>query len=88
VFQNELLSTLAQKLPAISPSTIFAIGASDVQHTFSKEQLPGIDSSSISGLHIAFALAIPMAGVAILVGCTQKGFSSTISGQEKDASMI
>ncbi|PQE08051.1 major facilitator superfamily transporter protein [Rutstroemia sp. NJR-2017a WRK4] len=88
MFQNELLSTLARKLPAISPSTIFSVGASDLQRTFSKEQLPGIDTSYIRGLHMAFALAIPMAGVATLVGCAQKGFRLTVPGQERDKNEI
>lgn len=83
VFQNELFNTLAVKSPEINPAAVFGIGASDVQKTFSKQELPGIDSSYMKGLHMAFALAIAMAGAATLVAAGQSWFRLKTPDEEE-----
>lgn len=83
IFQNELLTTLSTQSPDITPSAIFSIGASDIQKSFSKAQLPGIDASYMRGLHMAFALAIPMAGAATLVAVFQNWFRLVTPDDQK-----
>lgn len=83
IFQNELLDTLAVKSPGIKPSAVFGIGASDIQKTFAKSDLPGINASYMKGLHMAFALAIPMAGAATLVAAGQNWFRLKTPGDDK-----
>ncbi|TGO10234.1 hypothetical protein BTUL_0140g00010 [Botrytis tulipae] len=83
IFQNELLTTLSTQIQDITPSAILSIGASEIQKSFSKAQLPGIDASYMRGLHTAFALAIPMAGAATLVALFQNWFRLvTLDDQE------
>jgi hypothetical protein len=74
IFQNELLNSLITKAPNINPISIFDIGASKIQTTFAKDDLPGIDASYMKGLHMAFTLAISMACAATLVAATQNWF--------------
>jgi hypothetical protein len=74
IFQNELLNSLITKAPNINPISIFDIGASKIQTTFAKEDLPGIDVSYMKGLHMAFELAISMACATTLVAATQNWF--------------
>ncbi|THV52917.1 hypothetical protein BGAL_0064g00070 [Botrytis galanthina] len=83
IFQNELLTTLSTQSPDITPSAIFNIGASDIQKSFSKAQLPGIDASYMRGLHMAFALAISMAGAATLVAVFQNWFRLVTPDDQK-----
>ncbi|CAG8980730.1 hypothetical protein HYALB_00013270 [Hymenoscyphus albidus] len=71
---GSLCRPIALTSPNINPATIFAIGASDLQSTFPKEELPGINSSYVKALHMAFTMAIPMAGVATLVAVSQNWF--------------
>ncbi|CAG8952776.1 hypothetical protein HYFRA_00009021 [Hymenoscyphus fraxineus] len=82
LFQNELLNSLAITSPNINPATIFAIGASDLQSTFSKEELRGINASYTKALHMAFTMAIPMSGVATLVAVSQNWFRLKVPGGE------
>ena len=62
---------------------LFDIGASQIQTSFPAAQLPGIDAAYMTGLHKAFALAVPMAGVATLVALAQKWFR--LSNPKKEA---
>ena len=82
LFQNELLNTLAVKSPHLNPAAVFSTGATDIQKTFSKSDLPGINASYMKGLHMAFALAIPMAGTATLVAVGQNWFRLKTPGKE------
>lgn len=82
IFQNELLQSLLVNSPNIDPTTVFNTGASKIQTTFSHEDLIGIDASYMKGLHTAFALAIPMAGIATLVAIGQKWFRLNVPGDE------
>ncbi|TVY14964.1 MFS gliotoxin efflux transporter gliA [Lachnellula arida] len=82
LFQNELLNTLAVQSPSVNPAAVFSTGATEIQKTFSKSELPGINSSYMKGLHMAFALAIPMAGTATLVAVGQNWFRLKTPGDE------
>ncbi|TGO53472.1 hypothetical protein BOTNAR_0294g00030 [Botryotinia narcissicola] len=73
-FQNELLNIISHTNPSISPSSIFSIGASQVQTTFPPDELPGIIAAYMRGIRMAIALSIAMAGTATLVALSQGWF--------------
>ncbi|RDL38614.1 uncharacterized protein BP5553_02954 [Venustampulla echinocandica] len=74
LFQNELINTLPITNPTLNAASIFSIGASEIQKSLSKEELPGINASYMKGLHMAFALACPTASAATFVAGWQKWF--------------
>ncbi|TGO17632.1 hypothetical protein BTUL_0016g01000 [Botrytis tulipae] len=49
-FQNELLDIIPHTNPSISPSSIFSIGASQVQTSFAPDELPGIIAAYMKGI--------------------------------------
>ncbi|CRG83245.1 MFS gliotoxin efflux transporter GliA [Talaromyces islandicus] len=69
-FHNKLIQTLAVEGPEINPSTVFSVGASDIQKTF-HNNLSAIDASYMEGLHKAFALAIAVGDASTLVAVAQ-----------------
>jgi len=81
IFQNELINSLAVTSPNIDAATVLIIGASEIQKTYSEEDLKGINESYMKGLHMAFALAIAMAGAASLVAVTQPWFKLNKPGE-------
>ena len=74
IFQNSLISALPYTNPGLNPASVIQVGATQVQYTFSPDELSGIDDAYMKGLHRAFAMAIPMAGVATVIAATQKWF--------------
>ncbi|TGO39393.1 hypothetical protein BHYA_0055g00490 [Botrytis hyacinthi] len=74
LFQNELLNIIPHTNPSISPSSIFSIGASQVQTSFPPDELPGIIAAYMRGIRMAIALSIAMAGTATLVALSQGWF--------------
>ncbi len=74
IFQNGLINALPHTNPGLDPSTVIAVGATDVQKSFTAANLVGIDDAYMKGLHNAFALTIPVAGIATLVAVSQKWF--------------
>ena len=85
IFQNELINTLPYTSPNIKPATIFNTGASQIQTSFSAADLLGIDSAYMRALHLTFALAIPMAGMATLVALAQRWFRLKTPEKDKGA---
>ena len=74
IFQNSLINALPYTNPGLNPAVVIEVGATRVQYSFAPDQLPGIDAAYMKGLHGAFTLAIPMAGVATIVTATQKWY--------------
>lgn len=74
IFQNKLLTTLPRTSPGLNPALVAAVGATDIRKAFDAVQLPGILSAYMEGLHSAFTLAIPVAGVAFLFSLPQRWF--------------
>lgn len=72
LFQNFLLSTLRSTNPDLNPAIVLNVGATDVQQSFSPMQLVGINKAYMKGLHSAFTLAIPAAGIATLLAGMQE----------------
>ena len=65
-FENRLLGVLPRNVPDVSPAQVVATGATSLREAFSAEQLPGIVASYLSGVHLAFALAVGLIGVSLL----------------------
>ncbi|KAL8775751.1 MAG: hypothetical protein Q9203_003776 [Teloschistes exilis] len=65
-FENRLLQSLPHNAPGISPAKVVATGATSLRDTFTPEQLPGIIASYLSGIHLAFALAVGLIGFSLL----------------------
>lgn len=74
IFQNKLLTTLPRTNPGLNPALVASVGATDIKNTFDAVQLPGILTAYMEGLHSAFTLAIPVAGVAFLFSLMQRWF--------------
>ncbi|KAI4245425.1 MAG: hypothetical protein L6R40_002485 [Gallowayella cf. fulva] len=72
LFQNFLLATLRITNPDLDPAVMLNVGAADIQKAFPAAELVGINRAYMKGLHRAFTLAIPMAGIATLLACVQK----------------
>ncbi|KAI4131372.1 MAG: hypothetical protein LQ338_001257 [Usnochroma carphineum] len=66
-FENRLLGALRHNVPDVSPARVVATGASSLRENFSGQQLSGIIISYLSGIHLAFALAIGLVGFSLLV---------------------
>lgn len=79
-FQNSLINALPYTNPGLDPASVVKIGATRVQKSFPASQLSGIDDAYMRGLHLAFTLAIPMAGVATLIAACQKWFKLKKAG--------
>lgn len=66
VFANRLLAALAVHAPTVEAGQVLAIGATELRHTFSDDQLSGIVQSYMAGLRDAFILGTAVAGSAFV----------------------
>ncbi|MCJ1391352.1 hypothetical protein MMC18_004215 [Xylographa bjoerkii] len=83
--KNEFITTLPLTSPSLNPASVFEIGASQVQTSFSAAKLPATDSAYMKGLRSAFAFAVPLAGTATVVAATQKWFRLSGAVKEQEA---
>jgi hypothetical protein len=68
LFQNELIKTVRGTVPDIDPYTVLVAGANkEAIDTFPQDLIPGILSSYAQALSRASAVAIPLAGVSLIV---------------------
>ncbi len=66
-FVNVLVKDLPSRVPGIDPASVVNTGATDLRNVFSADQVPGILLAYISGLKIAFAIALASTGVAFII---------------------
>ncbi|KAI9841202.1 MAG: hypothetical protein M1837_000929 [Sclerophora amabilis] len=66
-FQNTLLKCLVVDAPTIDPAMVLAAGATNIRSTLSSAELSGVLASYMGGLQVAFALSIPLAGIAAFI---------------------
>lgn len=66
-FVNTMTNALPTKAPGIDPATVVATGATELRHVFSSTEIPGIISSYMEGVAVAFAIAIGGVGLAFVV---------------------
>ncbi|VUC29473.1 unnamed protein product [Clonostachys rosea] len=65
-FVNRLLIALPETAPGVDSAIVLFTGASDLQHVFPEEVLPGVLKAYMVGLKAAFAVAIGFCGAAFL----------------------
>lgn len=70
VFSNKLLENLAKYAPSIDPSVILKIGATSIQQTIDKADLPGVTLSYNNALTQAFLVACIMAALSLFGSAT------------------
>ena len=66
IFSNRLLFNVKQQVPGLDPQRIVGTGATDLRKVVHGEQLQGAIRAYMVGLKDAYALAIALAGVAVL----------------------
>ncbi|KAK1241014.1 hypothetical protein MKX08_000988 [Trichoderma sp. CBMAI-0020] len=67
VFANWLVASLASTVPSIGPALVIVAGATDLRATFLDSEIDGILRSYMDGLRAAYALAIGLAGCALVL---------------------
>ena len=67
-FANKLISSVQKLAPGINPALVVATGATDLRKVFSPEVFPHILQAYMDGLRVAFAIAIPLTGIALPIG--------------------
>jgi hypothetical protein len=67
-FNNQLIKTLAAKLPEINPETALGTGATQIRHAFTASQVPIVLDAYVDGLKAVFAITVAAYGVATIVG--------------------
>ncbi|OAG20230.1 MFS general substrate transporter [Alternaria alternata] len=65
-FVNRMITTLAITAPNVDPQAVIGTGATQLRQTFSTEDIPGIVVAYMAGTKVALAIAIALAGVAVL----------------------
>jgi MFS transporter, DHA2 family, glioxin efflux transporter len=90
------LVTVSKRLPDVSRMTIISTGATDLGRVFTGDHLLAIRESYLDGLRAAWAMAIALAGLAVVTGLTfgfkriekpaQKG--DAVSGVQKKTEEI
>ncbi|KAL1798642.1 hypothetical protein ACET3X_002679 [Alternaria dauci] len=65
-FVNRMITTLAITAPNVDPQAVIGTGATQLRQRFSAEDLPGIVVAYMAGIKVALAIAIALAGVAVL----------------------
>ena len=64
-FANKLITSVLKLAPAVNPALVVATGATDLRTVFSPDEFPHILQAYMDGLRVAFAVAIPLAGIAL-----------------------
>ncbi|KZT52970.1 MFS multidrug transporter-like protein [Calocera cornea HHB12733] len=67
IFTNQLIASLPSAAPGVDPALVVATGASDLGNVFGEQVLPGIIRAYMDGLKSAYALAIPLMGIAAVL---------------------
>lgn len=66
IFTNKLVQNLAKYAPSIDPKIVLSTGATSIQHTIDKAQLPGVTLAYNDALVEAFLTAAVMAALTIV----------------------
>lgn len=74
IFQNKLILALPRTNPNLNPGLVLAVGVTEIRTALPAAELPGVLSAYMEGIHSAFILAIPVAGIALLVSITIRWF--------------
>ncbi|OAA56295.1 efflux pump antibiotic resistance protein [Niveomyces insectorum RCEF 264] len=66
-FVNHMLVELPKKAPTVVPLTVVNTGATEIWSTFGPDVLPGVLQAYVSGIRVAFAIAIGGVGAAFAI---------------------
>ncbi|KAL8801281.1 MAG: hypothetical protein Q9223_007271 [Gallowayella weberi] len=66
-FENRLIGSLPDNAPGVNAVQVLSVGATGIRSSFFGAQLSGIIASYLSGIHLAFALAIGALGLTLPV---------------------
>lgn len=66
IFTNKLVESLAKYAPSIDPKIVLSTGATSIQHTIDKAELPGVTLAYNNALVQSFLVAAIMAALTIL----------------------
>lgn len=79
-FTNRLLQKLPTLAPSVSPALVSSTGITEIRKVFPADVIPGIVTSYLDGLKVAYAVSIALGGVAVLVSFASKW--KNIKGKE------
>lgn len=71
-FTNILLKNLPMDAPSVDPQSVVAVGVTQIRATYSPDVVPGIVNAYMSGLKVAYAIAIASAGISLFVAFLSK----------------
>ncbi|KAG0652816.1 MFS gliotoxin efflux transporter gliA [Hyphodiscus hymeniophilus] len=71
-FSNTLLRKLPLMAPLVDPQSVAATGVTELRKTFPAATIPGIISAYMSGLKVAYAIAIAAGGLSVLLSFASK----------------
>ena len=69
-FVNEILKRLPRTAPGVNPGLVVATGATELNNTFSAEQLSGILLAYMKGIKLTFAITVAALGISFLISTT------------------
>jgi hypothetical protein len=83
-FINRLLLALARTASGVDPTQVTKAGAAELRTVFAASELPSVIFAYTEGLKAAFAFAIGMAGMAVLVSllCPWSRLPTSGKGEE------
>lgn len=70
IFTNKLVEGLAEYVPGLDPDVVLSTGATSIQSTIDKAQLPGVTLAYNNALTHAFLVAAVMAALTIIGSAT------------------
>lgn len=68
IFTNKLIKALERNVPGLDPRLVISTGATELRRTIESDQLHGTMKSHMEGLKDTYALAVALAGAAVVVG--------------------
>lgn len=71
-FTNILLQRLPMDAPSVDPQAVVAVGVTQIRSTYSANVVPGIVNAYMSGLKVAYAIAVASAGISVFVAFFSK----------------
>ncbi|KAF1349677.1 MFS gliotoxin efflux transporter glia [Delphinella strobiligena] len=74
IFTNKLIQALERNVPGLDPRLVISTGATELRKTLNPDQLHGAIKSYMEGLKDTYALAVALAGAAVVVGALSMMF--------------
>ncbi|KAF4635470.1 hypothetical protein G7Y89_g2615 [Cudoniella acicularis] len=71
-FANTLVGNLPKYAPSVDSSVVISVGVTEIRSHFSPDVVPGVILAYMSGLKVAYAIAIASSGVAVIVSVLSK----------------